>query len=256
MDAGRRGMDLTRSGLALLAVGLLLAGCAAPASTPSTTSTPAAVNGDLGPLPTREKTTFGSTQPPLLPVMQAMPAATFTAPDGTARLLLAFDLSSPSPAPLTLRIEGPSGVVGEAQVTAPGKKVFEAAAPAGAYRIVAQSDATWTLGLVRTAFPTGFVEGTRLQVSTPESQGIEHFFVPKAITAAADTATRITLYDFDPHAGIDNLQHNLDFPGLNLKTEGQTTWGEVRVLDLPALAPGDYAFRCSFHGFTGTLAVA
>lgn len=247
-----------RRPLPIFVLGLLalvaLAGCSdAPDQAPTDT-----IRGparEPGPLPVQQKMEFTAVAPATLPlVMPTGPAATFDI-GGADRLLVALDLAG-GPNPLTLRIVAPSGsAVYDAQADA-GKLVFEPDAEAGTYSVFAESTSAWDLGLVVTSFPTGFDEGTRVQVSFPEQDQIEHAFRPARIEAPADQDVRLTLYDFDPHAGIRNLQHNLHFPTLGLRTEGKTTWGEVRVLDLPPLAPGDYAFQCEFHGFTGTLAIA
>ncbi|MEK6985317.1 MAG: cupredoxin domain-containing protein [Candidatus Thermoplasmatota archaeon] len=242
---------------ASLLVGLLLliAGCAAPAPAGSSGPPVAATQKPLGAFPEMEKLFFSAAPAPLVAALDMEPQATLTIP-AASRLLLAFDGDGSGSLDLTVR--DPSGMtVHTARLSQSGKSVAELRTPAeGTYTIRAQSAANWQIGLVATTFPVGYVEGTRLQVSTPEQTQVEHAFVPTKIAAKSGVASRITLYDFDPHAGIENLQHDLDFPGLKLRTEGKTTWGEVRVLDLPPLAPGDYPFQCSRHGFSGTLAVA
>lgn len=241
--------------LALLAVlAVALAGCSdAPPAPSEMVLTPAP---EPGPLPSTQKIEFVATAPTLVPqVMPADPAVTFDV-GAASRLLLAFDLAGGGADALQLRIESPSGATLYDDTAEAGKLVLESVAETGTYEVFAQSRAAWDLGLVATAFPVGFDEGTRVQVSFPEQTEIEHAFQPGRIDGAAGVPQRLTLYDFDPHTGIRNLQHNLHFPALGLRTEGKTTWGEVRVLDLPGLAAGTYAFECEFHGFTGELAIA
>jgi Cupredoxin-like domain len=212
--------------------------------------------GDPGPLPTQHKATYESTAPVLLPVAPAAYAGSFVVPAGTGRVRLAFDLRG-GPEPLDLSIVQEDGsAAAQERVTAPGKLVLEHhTLRPGTHRLSAQSASTWTVGLVATFIPEGFREGLTVMVSQPQQTQVEHRFYPDRLEAAAGATTRLVLNDFDPHAGIDNLQHNLHFPELGLRTEGKTTWGEVRVLDLPPLAAGAYAFECEFHGFDGVLTV-
>ena len=234
--------------------GLLLAGCAdddddAPPTLTGATREP-------GPQPTLTKETVQSTAPPLMLLGQSEPVLLLEGAQGGGRLLLALDLEAGA-SPLRLRLLAPDGsVADQADLTASGKRVVEMATAAGTYELFAESESTWTVGVVATLFPAGFDEGLRLQVSTPQETQIDHSFRPASLQAAAGEPVRITLYDFDPHTGIENLQHNLHFPELGLRTTGKTTWGEVRVLDVPGLAAGSYAFECEFHGFTGDLVVA
>lgn len=246
--------------VALAATLVLFSGCGQPTETglaPGFVEEP----GDPieGPLPTMEKLQFSSSPPPQLPLLiPATPAANLSIAKETLQVQLAFDFASEADSALTLRLEDPSGnTLYEDEVAAAGKFVMllRDVVPSEV-RFFAQSDASWSVGLVATSFPVGFIEGLRLWVSEPAQTQIEHAFHPDRLEASAGATTRITLSDFDPHAGIENLQHNLYFESLGLRTKGKTTWGEVRVLDVPALNPGEYAFSCEFHGFTGTLAVS
>lgn len=243
----------------LACIAILLAGCASDGR-----SDEDAILGEpepAGPVPSQQKFAFASATPPMtaiLPVMpsEADPVASFLAPSGTGRLLLAFDLTGTG-SPLDLRITDADGrTLHEARITATGKHVAEPLAVAGRYDIHASSDSPWEVEAVVTAFPVDYVEGLRLQVATRQQTDVEHRFYPMQLTTPGREPFRITLYDFDPHAGTANLQHNVHFPTLGLRSEGKTTWGEVRALDLPPLASGTYPFQCEFHGFEGELVVS
>lgn len=245
---------------ALVAVALVaavLAGCADGSAKDADLPPQAILPAPGGDLPSTAKLEFPSSRPPLVDVLPAQPDALVKVPAATGHVHLAFDLQAGEGAgPLALRIVAPNGAeVARHDLTEGGKLVVALALAPGDHRLYATSAAAWTVGLVATAFPASFDEGLRLQVSTPQQTGVEHRFYPDTLRLAPGQPWRITLYDYDPHGGIENLQHNLHFPSLGLRTEGKTTWGEVRVLDLPALAAGSYPFECEFHGFTGTLVV-
>ena len=253
---GVRGMALRALVAVLLVSATLFAGCSEdPGDGPGGLFLGSVA--DPGPLPTQHKATYESTTPALLPVSPAMYAGSFAVPAGTDRVRLAFDLRGGSePLDLALVQEDGAAVLQE-RVTSPGKLVLEHhSLRPGTHRLSAQSASPWTIGLVATFFPEGFNEGLTVMVSQPQQTEVEHRFYPDQLDASAGATTRLVLSDFDPHTGIDNLQHNLHFPELDLRTEGKTTWGEVRVLDLPPLRAGTYAFECEFHGFGGTLTIA
>lgn len=252
-------MDRMRLLPAFLLAAALLAGCASPSDGGAPTDSSAILGDERigGPQPITTKDTFSSTAPALLPaVMPGEPALTFEVPAGGSRVHLAYDLEGTAGPQISVRVVFADGATDEVATADPGKRVRVVdSAAAGTASLYAQSDAAWTVGAVVTVFPPGFDEGERVQVSTPQQTQIEHKFFPGTLTVDAESPSRLTLYDYDPHGGIDNLQHNLHFPSLGLETEGKTTWGEVRVLDLPPLAAGTYAFECEFHGFQGQLVV-
>lgn len=219
-----------------------------------------------GALPTMSKASFQATQPPSgtlplpnvpgMPPSDAEPVGTLQVQAGMGRLHIALDYAG-SGEPLDVRLEGPDGVtIHEERVMSAGKTVRDLEQVlAGDHKVYATSASPWTVAVVATLFPADSKEGVRLQVSSPEQTEIEHTFVPTRISTRAAEPFRITLYDYDPHAGTANRQHNLHFPTLGLRTEGKTTWGEVRVIDMPPIALGTYPFECEFHGFTGELVV-
>lgn len=242
----------------LLLLGLALAGCAADDDPAGVVTSPAVP----GVKPVLVKSTFQSTAPaqpvvPLLPA-EATPAFGLEVGSGTAGAHFAFDLQADGPGTLDFRVVAPDGqVLKETQVEATAKVVVvPQPLQMGSYEVYAESTAQWSINVVMAKFPAGFEAGHVVTVSTPDQTEIEHRFYPQEVQLAADTPARLTLYDYDPHAGTANLQHNIHVPELGVKTDGKTTWGEVRVLDLPGLAAGSYAFECEFHGFTGTLVVA
>lgn len=240
------------------AVALALAGCIAQSTEDG--SGILGPPGEPGPPPVTSKLAFESAAPPagaLVPVLEQEPQ-----PSGTVELpramfvQLAFDFAGGGD-PLDFYLEAPDGQdLLRQSIEEGGKRVAKMQSfEPGTYRVFAQSPSPWTVLLVLTVFPQGFEEGNPLFVSSPGATQVEHRFYPNRIEVPAGGPSRITLYDFDPHAGTSNLQHNLFFPELGLRTEGKTTWGEVRVLDLPALAAGAYAYECEFHGFGGQLVV-
>jgi plastocyanin len=162
---------------------------------------------------------------------------------------------------IKLQLVDPSGKAAfdSPLLTKAGKMVVALPSPAcGEWVIKAAYRGLWTVGAVVVSTPVDYTPGIVLNVSYPEQTEVEHAFYPKRVTTAAGSPTRITLYDYDPHAGIDNLQHNVYLPALDARTEGQTTWGEVRTLDFTAPSkPGEYEFYCEYHksSLKGTLTV-
>ena len=241
---------------------LLLVGCLGAKDAPAATA-PAKV--DLGPKPTMAKFSFdatGAPASPLDPVTMPKPAThDLAVPAATGKLHLAIDVGAPTaPGDITVTLADAAGkaLYTSAALTGAKKLVADVDAPAeGAYLVKAQAHGAWKVGVVATFFPVGFQPGHVVMVSFPEQTKVDHSFQPMSVEVKAGEPVRITLYDYDPHAGIDNLQHNLRFTTFDApKTEGKTTWGEVRVLDFTAPSkPGDYPFECEFHHFTGTLVV-
>ena len=181
-------------------------------------------------------------------------------PEKTCKLHIALDLTPAAPnTDITVSIMDSSGkmVASAPQQTAQKKLFLDIDAPAaGTQQVHVVAHGTWKIGVVATFFPEGFQPGHIVTVAFPEQTKIDHSFQHGRIEAKPGETIRITLYDYDPHTGIDNLQHNVFFPTLGLKTEGKTTWGEVRVLDMVVpTTPGEYAFECEFHKFTGVLVV-
>lgn len=256
--------------LAGLLAALLAAGCLAvdpppAATTPDAPALEAALSAGK---PTSTKFVLDVTNASGLPVDDLLGRArevrkSFDVPDGTGAVQIAIDLTLLLGGPsdeMAVRITGPDGEgVFESPATDTSGKLLEIvpAPAAGAHELVATFRGTWQVGLVATFFPVGYTPGLVLSVSTPDSKEVDHTFHPGELAAKAGRPTRITLYDYDPHAGVRNLQHNLAIEGVPQKTEGRTTWGEVRVLDFAAPAPGRYAYVCEYHeeALRGTLVV-
>ncbi|HUR69383.1 MAG TPA: cupredoxin domain-containing protein [Candidatus Thermoplasmatota archaeon] len=255
--------------LPLVLAALLFAGCLQQAAVPEPEPTPAAAALSASvPEMLREK--FMTTTALPLPEPLAMPATTthdVTVPAGLSFFQLAIDLApsltGTAPAETaSVRVLGPGGdaVFELPPTTAPTKGIAWLDPPtAGAYTVEVVSKGVWNVGLVTVAFPADYTPGRFVNVSYPEQREIDHSFTPKSVTATPGEAMRFTTFDYDPHEGIDNLQHNVFFPDLGVKTKGQTTWGEVRTLDFTApMKPGKYEFYCEFHerALRGTLVVS
>lgn len=255
--------------LVLLLVLASAAGCLA--KSPEALPTPVPVS--LGPPPTMDKFSFDATAPPSSPLDVvtggAKPAThALSVPDGTGAMLFAVDVSSPAErgnanaGEVTVSLLDASGkeVFVAPRSTVPGKIYADIDAPAaGKYVVQAKATGAWKVGVVATFFPVGYQKGLEVDVASREVTEVTHDFRPARIEAKPATLTRITLFDYDPHEGIDNLQHNirfLDSGKIPQKTEGKTTWGSVKTLDLttPAEA-GDYEFECEFHHFKAILSV-
>lgn len=248
---------------------LLLAGCLAQDAPADASPAP----GGLGAKPTMSKFSFDATAPPSSP-LDAVTGAPKPAshplevPAGTGGMLLAVDVSPPAEraganaGEVTVSVLDASGKEIHAfpRAAQPGKLYADVASPpAGKLTVQAKTTGAWKVGVVATFFPEGYQEGIEVDIASRDATEVTHDFRPKLVEAKANAPTRITLYDYDPHEGIENLQHNLRFLDASKvpqKTEGKTTWGEVRVLDFTTPGPGEYEFECEFHGFKGTLSVS
>ncbi|MFA5860457.1 MAG: cupredoxin domain-containing protein [Candidatus Thermoplasmatota archaeon] len=193
-------------------------------------------------------------------------ARTFEIPVGVREARVAIDVQP------TAQDKAPIGDVKVRMLDSGGVLVFESAlltksakfvpiltAPAaGTYSISVTYRGVWGIGVVVVTTPADYTPGIVLNVSSIEQTRVEHTFYPSVLTAQAGAPTRLTLYDYDPHAGVGNLQHNIVIPALDVKTDGRTTWGEVRTLDFKApTKTGTYEFYCEFHKSTlnGTITV-
>lgn len=209
----------------------------------------------------QEKFSYAVTAPepasPLEPVLGApeRPTRAIPIPSETGRLHLAIDVAGDGTWAFELR--APDGrVLHSAEGSGDGKLVaLVDTPPGGNAQLAFENEGALRVGVVSTAFPAGFQPGQIASVSFPEQTEIDHSFRPARIELPAGQPARITLFDYDPHAGIENLQHNLAIPELGVRTEGRTTWGEARTLDLTPASRGEYAFVCEFHKFSGTLVV-
>lgn len=239
----------------LLALVVLLAGCAAPEDAPAS----GAPRLETAALVT-SKDTFRVPAPeapsPLAPVLGA-PAAfahELDIPRETGRLHLALDVAGEGRT--QFRLVSGGRLLATEEIEGGGKLVVLVdTPPGGPARLEVANEGPVEVGLVATSFPAGYQPGKVVTVAFPEQTEIDHSFRPARVALAAHEPPRITLFDYDPHAGVENLQHNLAFPALGAKTEGRTTWGEARVLDFDRPAPGEYRFVCEFHGFEGVLVV-
>lgn len=219
--------------------------------------------------PTFTKLTFATdATDPATAVTDALGQArarseTLAAPGGTGQLQLAIDLAPPAAPPdmearVLLLDAGGATLYETPFVAAQTKFIGWVPLVGGDYELRLESRGAWTVGVVAVFTPTDYTPGIQVNVSFPEQREVDHTFQPSRIEATAGAPTRITLMDYDPHAGTANLQHNLVLPDLEIATEGRTTWGEVRVLDFTAPATaGEHEFYCEFHEqqLRGTLVV-
>lgn len=254
-------MPAQRSAL-LVALAALAAGCLAPAADetvePAATPLPPALSEAL---PTFEKIVLSAEADPD-PVAIATDALglprederALDVPDGTSRMQIALDVQPLAAArpgdEVSVVVESPDGaaVFESGALAAATKQIAWIEAPAaGEHRVRVTTKGAWVVGLVAVFEPEGYTPGIAVNVSHPEQTEVDHTFEPATISAKAGVKTRITMFDYDPHAGVENLQHNLYVDGLGAKTEGRTTWGEVRTLDFTATEPGTYAFWCEYH---------
>ena len=252
----------------LAVVAILLAGCIQAEPEPVVTAA-AVVPALSTSLPTLERDMFTTTAALPLPEPLAMPATTsreVKVPAGLGWLQIAIDLapSLTGTAPAEearVRVLDSNGeaVFELAPTTAPTKGFAWLDPPYEAtYTVEVVSKGIWDVGLVTVGLPLDYTPGIFVNVSYPEQREIDHSFKPKEVTVGPGERVRFTTFDYDPHAGIENLQHNIFIPAVDAKTEGQTTWGEVRTLDFTApTAPGSYEFYCEFHerALKGTLVV-
>lgn len=253
------------------ALAALAPGCVGGGDDPA--PPPSASAADLGVRPTFAKVSLATpagaaATAPIDDLLGNPPQATrpLDVPDGTAAMRLAIDVApdgeppAEGPYDVTVRVLDAAGAVvyESPKLAQAGKLVADVARAAGGrHTVVAEHHGAWAVGLVAVFLPAGHDPGLVVSVAFPEQTEVDHSFQPARIEAPASKPLRITLYDYDPHAGIENLQHNLFFPTLGIRTEGKTTWGEVRTLDLVAPAqPGTYGFECEFHRFQGALVVA
>lgn len=250
---------------------LVAAGCLSP-DAPTADIAPASVPALSASLPAFTKFSFSTdVQSPTDPVDAILGRAheakrSFDVPAGTGEARVSMDAQPAGQDKATfgdvkLHIadgEGKKVFDGPVMLKAGKLVAFLTAPPAGSYSVVATYRGLWTIGTVVVTTPADYTPGIVVNVSSPEQTQVEHTYYPKEIGAAANTKARITLYDYDPHAGIENLQHNIFIPAIGMKTEGKTTWGEVRTLDFTTPAkPGTYEFYCEFHknSLKGTLTV-
>jgi plastocyanin len=256
--------------LALVLAPALVAGCIAKTAE----VVPAPRPLSFGAAPTMDKFSFDATAPPSSPLDAvtggAKPAThPLKVPEATGSMLFAIDLASPAQrgsanaGDVTVSILDATGkeVFAAPKASAPGKVYADVPAlPAGDYTVSAKATGAWKVGVVATFFPAGYQKGVEVDVASREATAVEHDFKPDHVDAKAGAPTRITLIDYDPHEGIDNLQHNirfLDAAKIPQKTEGKTTWGTVQVLDFTApMEPGTYEFECEFHHFKAVLVVS
>jgi plastocyanin len=191
---------------------------------------------------------------------------TFDVPAGTGEVRVSIDVQPAGQdkaafGDVVLRVKDADGTKAyeSGDLAKAGKVVAVISLPKpGTYTLTATYKGVWKVGAVAVSIPLDYTPGLVLNVSSPEQTQVEHTFYPAQVTAKAGAKARMTLFDYDPHAGIDNLQHNIFIPALNVKTEGRTTWGEVRTLDFTApTKAGEYEFYCEFHKamLKGTLTV-
>lgn len=220
-------------------------------------------------LPAMTKGSFATAPALPLPEPLAQPsvtAETIAVPPGMGWVQIAIDLfpslrGAGGAETATAILYDPAGGIAfeMSPVSAPAKGFAWLEEPApGDYTLEVTAKGSWEVGFVQVGLPLDFTPGIWVNVSYPEQTEIDHSFQPDTVLVKAGAKTRFTTLDYDPHAGIENLQHNLYFPDLDIKTEGQTTWGEIRTLDFVAPSqPGKYEFYCEFHerSLRGTLHV-
>lgn len=246
----------------------LLAGCLAPEEVePAAVLEPEPVLSTS--LPLMEKDAFTTTMALPLPEPLAQPSVTkksIAIPDGMGWVQIAIDVAPQlrgvsGQEEANVRLLDPAGEVAfEMPPATESTKAFAwlDEPVAGEYVLEVTAKGTWTIGFVQIGLPEDFTPGIWVNVSYPEQREIDHSFDPDTVLVKAGEKVRFTTIDYDPHAGIANLQHNVYFPDLDLRTEGQTTWGEIRTLDFTAPAkPGKYEFYCEYHAeqLRGTLVV-
>ncbi len=256
----------------VVALSLLAAGCAGPASdstdddfvvptAPLSTSLPNSARQTLVP------TAAGSN--PATELIDELTeketnAMRFVVPENTGWMQLAIDFGDPADqgkpeGDVTFKIEDPAGqlVYDSGAITTWRKVVQRVEQPAAGEwvgRVVAQG--SWKIGLVASTFPEGYTPGLIVNISAPEQTRVEHEFYPAELTIKAGEPARITLFDYDPHYGVENDQHNWAVSDLDVRTAGKSQWGGVYTVDFTPEKAGEYTFECEYHaGMTGTLTV-
>lgn len=238
------------------------AGCAAPPSVPTPSPSTPVETPLSASLPTLQKILVDATpaanEGPVLEGILGEPNRVrrpLTVPAATNRTQLALDVRplAGTSGEIHAQLIGPAGAVLHdwGSTTGARKNVSWHAAPPEGSALLLKYRGSWKAGLVAVYLPADYTPGLEEWVARPEETNVNHTFDRPQLSTRAGAKTRITLFDYDPHPGVENLQHNLAMSGLGVKTPGRTTWGEVRVLDFVAPAqPGRYDFVCEYHAGT------